>query len=48
MSGIVAYLSIAWLLKFVSSNNFNWFVIYRVALGILIALGLVSGVIAGV
>lgn len=48
VSGIVAYLSIAWLLKFVSSNNFNWFVIYRVALGIPIALGLVSGVIAGV
>ncbi|QKD79217.1 undecaprenyl-diphosphate phosphatase [Actinomyces marmotae] len=33
VSGIVAYATIAWLLKFVSSNKFTGFLIYRVALG---------------
>ncbi|GAB3300048.1 undecaprenyl-diphosphate phosphatase [Epidermidibacterium keratini] len=41
VSFIVAYASIAWLLKFVQSNKFTAFVIYRVVLGtaLLIALG---------
>lgn len=42
-SFIVAYLAIGWLLKFVSTNNFKGFAIYRIVFGalilILIALG---------
>jgi undecaprenyl-diphosphatase len=38
VSGIVAWLSIAWLLRYVSSNNFLPFAYYRIALGILILL----------
>lgn len=34
VSGIVAYASIAWLLKFVASNRFDIFVIYRIAAGL--------------
>ncbi|GAB3703128.1 undecaprenyl-diphosphate phosphatase [Mariniluteicoccus flavus] len=42
VSFVVGYASIAWLLKFVASNNFTGFVIYRVALGIGI-IGLLAG-----
>ena len=39
VSGLVAYATIAWLLKFVSSNKFTGFLVYRVVLGaIIIAL----------
>lgn len=48
VSFIVGYASIAWLLKFVSSNNFFSFVIYRVALGALIMGLLIGGVITAV
>lgn len=36
VSFVVAYASIAWLLKFVATNNFTVFVIYRILLGLLI------------
>ena len=41
VSLIVAYVSIAWLLKFVSSNKFTGFIWYRVIVG-LIMIGLIS------
>ena len=45
VSGVVAYASIAWLLKFVASNDFTAFIIYRVLLaGVIITL-LLTGVI---
>lgn len=45
VSFVVAYGSIAWLLKFVASNDFSGFVLYRVAAAIVIALLLVFGVV---
>lgn len=48
VSGIVAYASIAWLLKFVQHNDFTAFVIYRVGLAIAIAVLLLTGTIAAV
>ncbi|WP_168581529.1 undecaprenyl-diphosphate phosphatase [Gephyromycinifex aptenodytis] len=41
VSFVVAYASIAWLLKFVASNSLRAFVYYRVALGVLL-MGLLS------
>ncbi len=46
VSGVVAYASIAWLLRYVSKNNFTGFIIYRVALGLVIAALLVFQVIS--
>ncbi|MGO4598410.1 undecaprenyl-diphosphate phosphatase [Terrabacter sp. 2RAF25] len=43
---IVAYASIAWLLKFVASNSLLPFVWYRVALGLVLVVGLVTTVIS--
>lgn len=43
VSFVVAYASIAWLLKFVQSNKFTGFVIYRVALGVLLLIALGTG-----
>lgn len=43
---IVAYASIAWLLKFVASNSLLPFVWYRVALGLLLVVGLATTVIS--
>ena len=37
--------SIAWLLKFVATNNFTAFVVYRIVAGLAIAGLLLSGVI---
>lgn len=48
VSFVVAYASIAWLLKFVASNDFTAFVIYRVVLGLVIAALLVTGVVTAV
>lgn len=48
VSGIVAYFSIAWLLKFVSRNDFTGFIIYRVLLGLVLAGLLLSGEIPAV
>lgn len=45
VSFVVAYASIAWLLKFVQSNKFTAFVIYRVALGIALLIALSIGAI---
>ena len=42
---IVGYLSIAWLLSFVSRNAFTAFIVYRVALGLLLAGLLLAGVV---
>ena len=42
VSFVVAYASIAWLLKFVSKNNFTSFIAYRIVLG-LVVIGLVVG-----
>ncbi|MFE0626193.1 undecaprenyl-diphosphate phosphatase [Streptomyces sp. NPDC058864] len=41
VSFVVAYASIAWLLKFVARHTFNSFVVYRVAVGLLL-LGLLA------
>ncbi|WP_262698928.1 MULTISPECIES: undecaprenyl-diphosphate phosphatase [Streptomyces] len=41
VSFVVAYASIAWLLKFVAKHSFNAFVVYRVAVGLLL-LGLLG------
>lgn len=43
VSFVVAYASIAWLLKFVSSNKITAFVWYRVALGLVLLVVLAAG-----
>ncbi|MDR1393729.1 MAG: undecaprenyl-diphosphate phosphatase [Bifidobacteriaceae bacterium] len=48
VSLVVAYASIAWLLRFVSSNRFTAFVVYRVVIGLVIAGLLLGGVVAAV
>ena len=48
VSLIIGYISIAWLLKFVSSNNFSAFIWYRVGLGIIIVGLLTTGVITAI
>lgn len=45
VSFVVAYVSIAWLLRFVSRNSIIPFVWYRVALGGLLIVGLATGVL---
>jgi undecaprenyl-diphosphatase len=42
-SFIVAYLAIAWLLKFVANHNFSAFIIYRLALGSALLILLATG-----
>lgn len=39
----VAYLAIGWLLRFVSTNNFKGFAVYRVVVGVLILLLVATG-----
>ena len=46
VSGVVAYATIAWLLKFVSSNKFTSFLIYRVVLGAVIIALILAGLVA--
>ena len=41
---VLGYISIAWLLKFVSNHSFAWFSAYRIPLGILVMLLLATGV----
>lgn len=48
ISFIVAYASIAWLLKFVATNDFTVFVIYRVVFALIIAGLMVAGVVTPV
>ena len=45
VSFIVAYLSVTWLLKFIASNTYRIFIIYRVALGVILMGLLITGVI---
>ena len=46
VSGLVAYVTIAWLLKFVSHHSMSWFAGYRIALGLLVIALLATGVIS--
>jgi undecaprenyl-diphosphatase len=43
---VVAYASIAWLLRFVAHHTITWFVPYRVGLGVLLLILLGSGVLS--
>ena len=43
---IVAYASIAWLLRFVAHHSVAWFVPYRVGLGVLLLILLGTGVLS--
>ena len=43
VSFVVAYASIAWLLKFVAGNSLRSFVWYRVALGLVLLAALGAG-----
>ncbi|MFM9629650.1 MULTISPECIES: undecaprenyl-diphosphate phosphatase [Streptomyces] len=45
VSFVVAYASIAWLLRFVTKHSFNAFVIYRIAVGLLLFGLLATGVL---
>ncbi len=45
VSFVVAYASIAWLLKFIAKHSFNAFVIYRIAIGLLLFGLLGTGVL---
>lgn len=45
-SGVVAYATIAWLLRFVSANKFTSFLVYRVALGLVIIVLVATGTVA--
>ncbi|MBP3087622.1 undecaprenyl-diphosphate phosphatase [Corynebacterium sp. sy017] len=41
---ILGYVSIAWLLKFVSHHSFNWFAAYRIPVGIIVMILLGTGI----
>jgi len=43
---VLGYVSIAWLLKFVSNHSFAWFAAYRIPLGLVVMLLLGTGVMA--
>ena len=43
---VVGYISIAWLLKFVSNHSFAWFAAYRIPLGLVVMVLLGTGVMA--
>ena len=45
MSFVVAYASIAWLLRFVAGHKITLFVPYRVALGLVLIVLLATGTI---
>jgi undecaprenyl-diphosphatase len=45
VSFVVAYFSVNWLLKFVSKHSYSVFILYRVVLGLLLAVLLVTGTI---
>ena len=46
VSFIVAYVAIAWLLKFVAHHSIGKFVPYRVVVGVLILIGLATNVLS--
>ncbi len=43
---VLGYVSIAWLLKFVSNHSFAWFAAYRIPVGIIVMILLATGVMA--
>lgn len=43
---VIGYAVIAWLLKYVTTKSFTPFIIYRIGLGLLLMLGLASGIIS--
>lgn len=43
---VLGYISIAWLLKFVSDHSFAWFAAYRIPLGLVVMALLATGVMA--
>jgi undecaprenyl-diphosphatase len=45
VSFAVAYASIAWLLRYVARHSFNAFVIYRIAVGVLLFGAVGAGVL---
>lgn len=45
VSFVVAYGAVAWLLKYIATHSFKNFIIYRVALGLLLVVLLASGVL---
>jgi undecaprenyl-diphosphatase len=46
VSFVVAYVSIAWLLRYVAGHNFALFIVYRVGLGVLLITLLATGVVS--
>jgi undecaprenyl-diphosphatase len=46
VSFVVAYATVAWLLKFVAGHSITWFVGYRVALGVILMILLSTGVLS--
>ena len=46
VSFVVAYIAVAWLLKFITTHTFRIFIIYRVVLGLLLVALLTTGVIS--
>jgi undecaprenyl-diphosphatase len=46
VSFVVAYATVAWLLRFVAGHPITWFVLYRVALGLLLVVLLATGTVA--
>nr|WP_239394044.1 undecaprenyl-diphosphate phosphatase [Frankia sp. CiP3] len=46
VSFAVAYVAIAWLLKFIGKNNYDMFIIYRIILGVAVLLLVGTGVVA--
>jgi undecaprenyl-diphosphatase len=41
---VVGFATIAWLLRYVASNSFRWFVVYRISVGVIILICLAAGV----
>jgi undecaprenyl-diphosphatase len=46
ISFAIGYAVIAWLLRYVSTHNFMPFVIYRIALAVLVGILLLTGVLS--
>jgi undecaprenyl-diphosphatase len=45
VSFVVAYVAVAWLLKFIATHSYKSFIVYRVGLGVLLMVLLTTGVI---
>ena len=46
VSFAVAYVAVAWLLKFVAHHPITWFVRYRVAVGVVLIIVLATGALS--